>query len=283
MLCLFALLPALSRAAKPGFTLWQLSTQIDATCNSYVLRTDKGRVVVLDGGMPGEAPYLRGFLAALGNRVDVWFVSHPHIDHMGALTEILRRPSGLTIGTLYQSPMGRGQLSTDPVRIKHAETYYRVLDSSGVHVVDLTEPGLTLRLDGLNLRVLGVADTTILVNAYNNSSIVLRAWDRRKSVVFLGDTGVESGKKLLAGPYRKELDCDYLQLAHHGQQGVDRHFYETVKFRAALWPTPVWVWNNDVGEGFNTAYMKTIETRQWMDELGIREHYIGWQGTAKIE
>ena len=35
------------------------------------------REAVMDGGVKEETPYLRGFLAALGNQVDVWFVSHP--------------------------------------------------------------------------------------------------------------------------------------------------------------------------------------------------------------
>ena len=79
------------------------------------------------------------------------------------------------------------------------------------------------------------------------------------------------------------LDCDYLQMAHHGQQGCDERFYRSIRFRACLWPTPLWVWNNDVGEGFNTAWMKTIDTRRWMDEIGIEEHYPSWQGIVKIE
>ena len=60
-------------------------------------------------------------------------------------------------------------------------------------------------------------------------------------------------------------------------------FYRSIRFRACLWPTPLWVWNNDVGEGFNTAWMETIDTRRWMDEIGIEEHYPSWQGIVKIE
>ena len=138
-------------------------------------------------------------------------------------------------------------------------------------------------LDGLHLKVLQVNDTTMLVNAYNNASIVLRLWDKRKSLLMLGDTGEESGDRLLRSVPQEELDCDYIQMAHHGQMGVREEFYRTVRFRACLWPTPLWVWNNDVGEGFDTAYMKTIETRRWMDEIGITEHYISWQGIVKIE
>jgi len=268
---------------QPGFTLWQLPPQGPSQMNSYVLRTDRGRVAVIDGGTADDAPYLRGFLAALGNRVEAWFVTHPHADHMGALTEILKAPGGLEIGMIYHSPMTGEQMATDGNRHRLAAAFYEALEASATPKTALTEPGLELALDGLHIKVLQVNDRTTLVNAYNNASVVLRLWDGCKSVVMLGDTGEESGERLLAGVPQEELDCDYLQLAHHGQMGVGDDFYRTVKFRACLWPTPLWVWNNDVGEGYDTAWMKTPHTRALMDELGIEEHYCAWQGLAKIE
>ena len=110
-------------------------------------------------------------------------------------------------------------------------------------------------------------------NPYNNSSMIYRVWDRRKSILFLGDAGVECGQKALDGPFRSELDCEYIQMAHHGQNGCDENFYKTVKFRACLWPTPTWVWNNDQGKGFDTGILKTVEVRKWMEKLGIQEHH----------
>ncbi len=69
------------------------------------------------------------------------------------------------------------------------------------------------------------------------------------SLLFLGDLGREGGDKLLNGPYPKELNCDYLQVARHGQNGVRKDFYRSIKFRACLWSSPSWVYNNDAGEG----------------------------------
>ena len=138
---------------------------------------------------------------------------------MGALTEILKAPQQMTIDTVYQSPMTDEQLRTDMNRKKLADAYFHALDSSGLPVVNLTEPGLKMKIDGMNMQVIGVAHPDILTNAYNNASIVLRVWDKTKSMVFLGDTGVESGERLLESPYKPLLDCDYLQMAHHGQQG----------------------------------------------------------------
>lgn len=285
LLLIGCILFSINIAAKSGFTLWQLPSQVNTVGNSYVMLTDKGRVVVIDGGSHPEELYLRGFLAALGNEVEAWFVSHPHEDHVGALTAILKNPDGLKINNLYESKFPKELIECDDQlrRRQPAYDYYEALEKSGIQVIQLKEPGLEGKIDGLNFKILGVTNPEITINPFNNSSIVIRVWDKKKSVVFLGDTGVESGYKLLNGPYRKDLDCDYLQLAHHGQQGCDEHFYKSIKFRACLWPTPTWVWNNDVGEGFDTAYMKTIETRRWMDEIGITKHYIAWQGLVKIE
>lgn len=43
-------------AARPGFTLWQLPPQGPSQMNSYVIRTDAGRVAVIDGGTAADAP-----------------------------------------------------------------------------------------------------------------------------------------------------------------------------------------------------------------------------------
>ena len=71
-------------------------------------------------------------------------------------------------------------------------------------------------------------------------------------------------------------------MAHHGQQGCSEEFYKSIRFRACLWPTPTWVWNNDNGTGINTHNLKTFYTRRWMDEIGVTEHHISWQGLTRI-
>ena len=113
--------------------------------------------------------------------------------------------------------------------------------------------------------------------------MVIRGWDDHKSVVFLGDLGVEAGDKLLASEYAELLNCDYLQMAHHGQRGCSEQFYKSIKFRACLWPTATWLYNNDRGEGFNTAQFESVTTRRWMEEIGITEHYVSCDGLHKIE
>lgn len=269
---------------KPDFTLWQLPSQIKSHMNSYVLQLADGRVVVMDGGTKGETQYLRGFLGSLGNQVDAWFITHPHVDHMGALNEILMDPQGIAIKTIYHSRMSAEYRRQHEVtQQEFTEAFYDNLDRFEGEVVDLTEPGLELVMSRTHLKVLGVNNEEITANPYNNQSMVIKVWDDTKSVLFLADLGIEGGDKLFNGPYRDELDCDYLQLSHHGQAGVSKDFYRNIQFRACLWPTPEWLYNNDAGQGYDTHTWETVEIRQLMDSLGITEHYRAFEGLHRID
>ena len=258
---------------KSGFTLWQIPSHRNTIGNSYVMRTSKGKVIVMDGGFPQEELTLRGFIGALGNQVDAWFISHPHDDHFGALIEILKNPQHMRIKSIIHSRLPETVLKAEPQSEKLAREFYTLLQNlKDTQVFDLQQPGDVFRYDDMQVKVLGVAND-FTGNPYNNSSMIYRVWDRRKSILFLGDAGVECGQKALDGPFRSELDCEYIQMAHHGQNGCDENFYKTVKFRACLWPTPTWVWNNDQGKGFDTGILKTVEVRKWMEKLGIQEHH----------
>lgn len=264
------------------FTLWQLPSQINTIGNSYVFRTDNGKVIVMDGGVKEEEEYLRGFLSSLGNKVDCWFVSHPHPDHIGALTKILQDPKDIRVYQICQSTFSEDLLNGEPDYKEEAIRYYDAAKKSGIKIIE-AEPGQTFQFGNTSFKILNIKNEEITSNPYNNSSMIIKVWDPVKSILFLGDAGAEEGDKLLNGPFRNELDCDYLQMAHHGQNGVTMDFYRTIRFRACLWPTPSWVYNNDAGGGFNTHILTTIETRNTMDELGITEQYMSFQGLTRID
>ncbi|MFA7492379.1 MAG: family 20 glycosylhydrolase [Proteiniphilum sp.] len=265
------------------FTLWQLPSQINTIGNSYVIRTDNHKVIVIDGGVKEEENYLRGFLGALGNVVDCWFVTHPHADHIGALTKILEAPKGIGIREICQSTFSDNLLNSEPGSKEDAVKYYETAKKSGIKSTELA-PGMVFTFGNTTFKILGIKNEELAgTNPYNNSSVVIRVSDPLKSVLFLADTGKEAGDKLLNGPFKEELDCDYIQMSHHGQQGVSMDFYRTVRFRACLWPTPTWVYNNDGGKGFNTAHLKTMETRETVEKLNITEQYFSFAGLTKIE
>jgi beta-lactamase superfamily II metal-dependent hydrolase len=257
-----------------AFSVWQIPSHSNTIGNSYVFQTKTGKVIVMDGGYPEEAYTLRGFIGALGNEVEAWFISHPHDDHMGALWEILKQGTqDLRIKAIYHSRITDKVIDAEPTEAEKTRDFYDKLSKCEAKVVDIQQPGQVFDFDGMKLKIVSVA-TQLTVNPYNNNSMIMRVWDKRKSLVFLGDAGVECGNLALKGPYAEDLNCDYLQMAHHGQNGCSEEFYRSISFRACLWPTPMWVWNNDTGKGFDTANLTTVRTREWMDKKGIKEHHV---------
>lgn len=254
--------------------MWQIPSHRNTIGNSYVFQTKNGKVIVMDGGFKEEELTLRGFVGALGNEVEAWFISHPHDDHIGALCAILKDKQDLKIKRIYHSRLCETVIDAEKGSAPLCREFYKLLNEvQDTEVIDMQVPGETYTFDEMNLKVLGVANN-FTTNPYNNSSTILRVWDKQKSIVFLGDAGEECGDKVLHSNLSADLNCDYLQMAHHGQQGCSEAFYQSVKFKACLWPTPTWVWNNDQGKGYNTGTLKTIETRKWMDSLMIREHHV---------
>ena len=278
LIALVALLSFIS-CEKESFVLWQLPSQIDSIGNSYVVQTANGKVIVMDGGFEAEKDYLRGFIDALGGKVDAWIISHPHDDHITAIIALLENPKGLKIDKIYHSRFP--DVLIDAESEKAAEIprkFYSLLDNAtDIEVVDC-HCGDEFEIDGVNFKILSEKNPEMANrNPYNNSSMAYKMWDSKKSFIFLGDLGVEGCQKLLDSEYAKDLECDYLQMAHHGQDGCDKKFYQTVKFRACLWPSPKWVYNAPMGR------LKTAEVRGWMKELGITEHYVSNEGLARIE
>lgn len=261
---------ALFGRKRGHFTLTQISSVGDTIGNSYLIRTSGGKVIMVDGGFPSEAENLRRHIAAVGNHVDMWFITHPHNDHQGALDGILKDRQGIRIDKVVYSRLPDGFLSLEQGYDYYAREYYRTIDShpGQTDFLNLHVAGQQFDIDGIGLMVLGVSNPEITVNPYNNSSMILRFWDDAKSVLMLGDAGVECGDKLLSS-YREYLDCDYIQVSHHGQSGCSENFYKSVSFKACLWPTPSAVWEPAPG-----SPLKTRETRRWMSEKGISEHHV---------
>ena len=139
---------------------------------------------------------------------------------------------------------------------------YSRIEAFGCEIVDIREPGGRYDIDGVGIKVLSVSDE-VLSTDLNNSSLVLRIWDDAKSVVFLGDCGILEGRKLLA-TYPDDLNCDFLQLGHHGNKGPEKSFYDAVSFHYALVPTADWIWHADLYP--SNPDTDGGATRSWIEE-----------------
>ena len=94
--------------------------------------------------------------------------------------------------------------------------------------------------------------------------------------------GVEGGNELMKNCPLSLLKTEYTHMAHHGQNGVSKEFYDYINPKKCIWPSPNWLWNNDAGNGYDTGPWQTVRTREWVAALGVTEHIVEKDGIQKL-
>lgn len=262
--------------------LTQLKNNSYRQMMGYIIKTDNNKIIVIDGGLKEDAPNLLSKIEENGGQVEAWFLTHPHMDHVEAFKEIVKT-SDIQINNIY---ITLNELSWyekyEKDRIQEIREFFETLENekikNNIHEVSLNEE---IQIDNIRCEILGIKNPEITNNPINNSSMVIKMKVHNNNIIFLADTGVESGQKLLKNQ-KEKLKADILQMAHHGQSGAEREVYEQIRPRICLWPTTDWLWNNDPGTGYNTGTWKTIDTRNWMKALNVTKNYIEKDGDITI-
>jgi len=248
---------------------------------SFVVTTKAGKVLVFDGGTEHDTEHLKEVLRAKGGHVTAWFITHPHSDHVGALTKILQDPnSGIKIDAVYYNFQPQEWYNTNEAyradMVAQCRSAIETLPESARHTV---HKGDNIPIDDITVHVMNDPYLSS-VNSINNSSVAYRLDVSGRKILFLGDMGVQAGNQLVADYANNPgaLRADIVQMAHHGQQGVGRNVYEMVKPEICLWPTPLWLWENNNGGGLNSGNWRTLEVRGWMRQLGVKTHVVAKDG-----
>lgn len=254
--------------------LWMLASTSGAQNLSIVIKSPNGKLIVIDGGWEADADKLSSLILQQGGKVDAWLITHPHEDHVGALCAILNNSARkIKIDKIYCS------LATPE--------WYRQVSPTGAGIADQLLSAFTklpvgtvtnnigrgteINIDDVNIRVLNNRGV-YTYNGVNNSSLVYKIRVSGQSILILGDLAYDGGKDLIKTCTAAELKSDIVQMAHHGQQGVDQDAYALISPTTCLWPSPAWLWNNDNGGGVGSGPWGTLTTRAWMDALGVKDN-----------
>lgn len=254
--------------------LWMLGSATGAQNLSIVIRSPHGKLIVVDGGWEADADKLSSLILQQGGEVSAWLITHPHEDHVGALYAILNDASRkIKIDKIYCSlatPDWYRQVS--PTGAGIADQLLNAFTKLPVGTVkNNIGRGTEIDIDDVHIRVLNNRGTYIN-NGVNNSSLVYKMNVSGQSILILGDLAYDGGKDLIKTCTAAELKSDIVQMAHHGQQGVDQDAYALIAPTTCLWPTPAWLWNNDNGGGVGSGPWGTLTTRAWMDALGVKDN-----------
>ncbi len=259
-----------------GGSLTMLYGRTGAQMLSVLLQSKEGGLVVVDGGWEGDADTLLDAIRARGGRVHAWLITHPDFDHAGALYNIIdRQDPGIVIDHIYACLTDTGwyyQVAPDgaPFVDMFRQRLARLPEGTVSEYLPanllISSPGIGIKV--LNNAIFGADD------AVNNSSVVYRVTMNGIRILFLGDLARYGGSRLLQDVPPEELRADIVQMAHHGQNGVEEDVYRAIGASVCLWPTPQWLWDNDGGSGTGSGSWRTLETRAWIRKLGITRNYV---------
>ena len=268
-----------------GAEIHILNSATKSQMMSYVIKTKNGKLIVVDGGLPQDEPHLVETIKRYGGEVSAWILSHPHSDHGGAFTKLAENGfEGIKIDNFYYNI--REQAWYDKYEKYRADMVNTIRNSIAklpAGVSHITSKGEVYYVDGVAIHVLN-DPYWIESNSINNSSVVFRLdFDNGTRVLFLGDMGPAAGERLKADVPATDLKADIVQMAHHGQYGVNKDVYEIIAPKVAMWNAPEWLWDNDGGSGYNTGNYKTLEVRSWMDEIGAKTNYVIKDGDQTVK
>lgn len=269
-----------------GATLTMLAPATGSQNLSCVLQSRNGSVIVVDGGLREDADHLVETIIEKGGRVSAWLITHPHSDHIGALTEILNRePIPVEIDNIYYSFLERDTYQRGEHMNRMSDYDNLIAAFSKVAPEKLHTPlpkGTQISVDDIVIHVMNLPFRS-LHNTFNNSSVAYRLDVNGKRILFLGDMGWDAGQNLLKKNNFSDLKADIVQMAHHGQDGVDESVYRVIDPEICLWPTPEWLWNNMKNGQIDDGPWKTLTVRKWMENLGVQRHYCIKDGDQIIQ
>ena len=268
---------------KKEIEIIQLSPQSKSQMMGYIIKTKNNKIIVVDGGSSADTENFVNYINENNWKINYWFLTHAHNDHASVLVDVINNKN-IEIENIYASLNEKEWYYTyEPQRADFSSELIDVLNKTNIKcIVKLPKLNETINIDGIKIEILGVRNPEITENPGNEQSMVIKFDTGKTTLLILGDTGVNSSKKLLENQ-KDKLKSDIVQMAHHGQAGATEEFYEVVNPKICLWPTPEWLWNNDSGDGFNTGPWETIETRNWMKQLNVKENYVAKDGDIVLK
>lgn len=192
--------------------------------DALLLQSPSGKTMLIDAGDSDSFAAIERVLMAYGiETLDVAVATHPHLDHIGAMADVLRH-----------YPVGAFYLTDYPASTEQYGRMLKALQKNGCSVIRAVA-GMTVAWDDdVTVTVLNPFDGWTYADA-NNSSVVLRVEYGAVAFLLTGDMEAETEALLIAAYDAELLRADVLKLGHHGSNSSSSGiFLDAVQPRIAL-------------------------------------------------
>lgn len=173
--------------------------------------------------------------------VSAWFFSHGHVDHIGKFLDILKYNKDIIIKGIYYNFVPNDHFSSDcwmPSDKNHTEDFNRVVRELDDIPLYKLHTGQFFYVDRIRFDVLCTHEDVYPVDLenYNDSSTVIMMTVDGDKVCFPGDAG-GAESDILVRRFPEFLNCDIMQVAHHGHFGTSSEFYRLAASTVVLFAT----------------------------------------------
>lgn len=266
---------------------------------SFVLITQKNNCIIIDGGRAEDMPKLKEYVGA--RHVSAWILTHPHNDHIDGFLHEMRKNGGtdFDIEAVYcRFPDYKALSELTENDVPDLEYFKTELEECMPAYLELlprfeeklhtVQTGEELVVDELRIEFLYTLHDGLYANLMNDASLVFKVYGPHKTMLFLGDLGPDGGDLLLREAWDK-LKADCVQMAHHGHMNVSMEVYARIAPEACFWCAPRWLYEEPAFPPYlaDTAKLRRMQrvrmygtgmTRRWMEQLGVKKHYVTADG-----
>lgn len=257
-----------------------------------IIVTENRKLIVIDGGFGDDAENIVSLLKENSNddipHVDLWIITHPHIDHYGAIREIAKNESlhsRITVGKImYFFPLEFcGKDGNAGVLAEPNDEMTAICNAFGA---EYHRPMRDERIviDGIELHFLYVPDDCSILNTAggnaNHCSLIFTVQGKNKKAMITGDAYGRS-MQVTAWRYHKKLKCDIFQMPHHALcDAYNIDFYKEIDAGTVLMPISI---AGDRSMHSDMYASKDGRNYNIWVENNAEKVYKAFEGTVEIE
>lgn len=250
-----------------------------------ILKTQKGKIIVIDGGHDTELDRFLRILRKISGKdvphVDAWLFSHVHGDHYGIYTALSTKEEyrgAVTVDTFYCNLLEERfytELSKEihPTNAAARAAILQSTETIGAKVQTVFR-GDVIEVDEIRFDVLHAPymEDARSMNMNDSSVVYKMTYNGGQTMMLLGDAEWVVSNHLMEHP--EELKSDIVQVGHHGCGNVSRKCYEAIGAKVYIWQIGEKFWYSDSSEGTGTHNTGVIRTRHYMMGLNPKKENI---------
>lgn len=221
-----------------------------------ILLKQRDNNILIDAGNKLDAPKLKSFLKndLKINKISMVVGTHPHEDHIGGMSEIIKE---FPVDTILM-----------PNVTSTSKTFENLLDTIDELNYKITVPKVNQIFDFDNLK-LHIIYTGKNNKNLNDSSIIIKAEYLNNSFLFMGDASKKIEEKIL----KKDISSDVIKIGHHGSS-----YSTSISFLNKVNPKYAII---EVGKDNNYGHPNEV-TLNSLKEKNIKTMRTDLDGTIKI-